>query len=101
MNRADKMLSVLADGRAHSRADIFDRVGFMLTNNAASELRARGHNVEHTRQGDLDVYRLLGEAAAPDAYDAASLSGPTPPSQAGPLSLFAHPRGAYDEPEAA
>ena len=58
MNRADRMLAVLRDGREHSRQDIFDRAGFMLTNNAASELRAQGHNVIHSKRDGLDVYQL-------------------------------------------
>lgn len=65
MNRADKLLAVLRDGREHSRQDVFDAHGFMLTNNAASELRARGHNVEHRRRDGLDVYRLVSLDAPP------------------------------------
>lgn len=59
MNRAELLLSVLRDHRPHSRQDIFDRVGYMLTNNAASELRGAGYQVEHTREGRNDIYRLL------------------------------------------
>ena len=64
MNRADKMLSVLRDGKPHSRRDIFDRIGFLLTNNAAAELRAQGHDVRQSREQVDGVtvysYRLLG-----------------------------------------
>lgn len=66
MNRADLLHSVLKDGRRHSRRDIFDRVGFMLTNNAASELRARGVDVTHTREGRVDFYSLNGAAGLPE-----------------------------------
>lgn len=62
MNRADKLLAVLQDGRAHSRQDVFDAYGFCLTNNAASELRARGYDVEHRRKDGLDTYRLVGSS---------------------------------------
>lgn len=65
MNRADKLLSVLQDGREHSRADVFQAYGFMLTNNAASELRARGYEVEHRKKDGLDTYRLALEATDP------------------------------------
>ena len=59
MNRADLLHSVLKDGREHTRREIFEQVGYMLTNNAASELRARGHNVQHTRKGRVDAYQLV------------------------------------------
>ena len=62
MNRADRMLEVLRDGRPHSRREIFDRAGFMLTNNAASELRARGLDVRQWREDGVYVYKLLSEA---------------------------------------
>lgn len=65
MNRADAMLQVLQDGRPHSRREIFDAAGgYFLTNNAASELRARGYIIEHTRTKSVDVYRLAAAAAA-------------------------------------
>lgn len=58
MNRADALLSCLKDGQPWTRRDIFDRVGFMLTNNAASELRARGIDVTHEVRRGEHVYRL-------------------------------------------
>jgi len=61
------MLTVLRDGKPHSRHEIFQRVGFMLTNNAASELRARGLDVEETRDGDNYLYQLA--AALPAATE--------------------------------
>jgi len=58
MNRADKMLAVLQDGRSHSRHDIWRDAGeFFLTNNAASELRLRGLNVAYDKADD--TYQLL------------------------------------------
>ena len=67
-NRADLMLEVLKDGAVHSRQEIFERVGFMLTNNAASELRDRGLNVVHRVERRIHTYQLVavsdeGEAA--------------------------------------
>lgn len=70
MNRADLLLSVLRDGKPHTRQDIFGRVGYFLANNAASELRARGFDVVHSREGRLDVYRLVGSLT--DGGDAAA-----------------------------
>jgi hypothetical protein len=59
MNRADKMFLALKDGDWHSRREIFDRVGFMLTNNAASELRSRPGCLVEQRHGGGDYeYRL-------------------------------------------
>jgi hypothetical protein len=59
VNRADLMLEVLSDGLPHSRQDIFAKAGcFFLTNNAASELRARGHVVEQSRKGGEFIYSL-------------------------------------------
>jgi hypothetical protein len=39
-NRASRLYRVLRDRKAHTRREIFDREGFLLTNNAAAELRA-------------------------------------------------------------
>lgn len=58
MNRADRLLAVLKDGRPHSRREIQERAGFFLTNNAASELRKQGHKIEQHREGDLYLYTL-------------------------------------------
>lgn len=82
MNRADLLLSVLQDGREHSRADIVSKVGFFLTNNAASELRARGIGVEHRVTDGLHTYRLLGGAAGDEPN---SVQGSSP-LLAAPLS---------------
>jgi hypothetical protein len=65
VNRAQKMLSVLIDGHRHSRHDIFNRVGFMLTNNAASELRRLGFDVLHSNEGRVDFYELVTPLAEP------------------------------------
>jgi hypothetical protein len=59
MNRSDLLLSVLADGKPHSRQEIFERAGFMLLNNASSELRAQGHVIVCSRESDLYVYTLV------------------------------------------
>lgn len=64
MNRAEKLRTVLADGRPHSRQDIFDKVGFMLTNNAASELRSAGCDVQQWRDGGIYIYQLKAPGPA-------------------------------------
>lgn len=60
MNRAELLYTVLADGRLHSRHEIFRVCGeFFLTNNAASELRAkRGVVVVHTVKDGEHFYQL-------------------------------------------
>ena len=59
MNRADLMLAALQDGEPKSRRELFERAGcFYLTNNAASELRARGYVIEQRRDGDVYLYQL-------------------------------------------
>ena len=81
MNRAERLYRVLKDGRTYSRLEIFERVGFMLTNNAASELRAIGFNVEHRKEQGNDVYQLvLGEAPEPPSSCASfpQVSGASP-----------------------
>lgn len=60
VNRGDKMLKVLRDGRWHSRQEIFEAEGFFLTNNAASELRSRGYKIEQRRERGVYIYRLVG-----------------------------------------
>jgi hypothetical protein len=67
VNRADKLHKILSDGRPHSRQEIFESVGFMLTNNAASELRARGVDVEHHVDNGLHIYRLAGSLQQPSS----------------------------------
>ena len=66
INRADRMLAVLRDGRKHSREEILALAGgpFFLTNNAASDLRKKGHNVRYAVEGGLHVYWLQREEAA-------------------------------------
>lgn len=64
MNRADRMLEVLRDHRPHSREDVFSRVGYLMTNNAAAELRARGLDVRHYKHDGLDIYELVGTLEA-------------------------------------
>lgn len=82
VSRADRMLEVLKDGRPHSREEIFERVGFMLTNNAASELRARGVEVDHRVERRIHVYQLVGgldeAAAALSPGEPSAASDPTP-----------------------
>jgi biotin operon repressor len=89
LNRADRMLSVLKDGRTYSRREIMERAGWFMTNNAAAELRARGYQVEHRKEKGNDVYQLVGaldEAAAhaigavPAASSSASSNPPGKPS---------------------
>lgn len=76
MNRADKMLAVLRDGRIHTRHDIWRAVGeFFLTNNAACELRARGLDVFYDKSED--TYRLCGSLDA--AATAPTAVGPPDP----------------------
>lgn len=55
--RADVMLDVLRDNRAHSRSELWEAGGgFFLTNNAAAELRHRGFGVVYDRK--QDSYRI-------------------------------------------
>lgn len=56
--RADLLLEILRDGRSHSRDEIWRLTeAFFLTNNAASELRRRGHQIVYER--GTDSYRLI------------------------------------------
>lgn len=58
MNRAERMLFVLRDGKPHTRQDIQHRAGYFLTNNAASELRRAGHAVRQWRERGFYWYQL-------------------------------------------
>lgn len=69
MNRADRMLAVLIDGRPHTRHDIQFRKGYFLTNNAASELRKRGLIVNHWKEGRTDYYQLESPFSQPGGDD--------------------------------
>jgi hypothetical protein len=60
MNRADKMYAALKHGGPMTRRDLFEHAGcFYLSNNAASELRARGVEVVQWRADGQYVYQLL------------------------------------------
>lgn len=60
VNRAERMLEVLRDGRPHSRQEIFEAAGgFFLTNNAASELRKQGYEISQRRERGVYVYQLV------------------------------------------
>jgi len=62
------MLSVLERGHWQTRRDIFERVGFMLTNNAASELRARGYVVEQRHYCGNYEYRIQDSGTEPGGH---------------------------------
>lgn len=84
VSRADRMLSVLRDGRARSRQEIFEEAGgFFLTNNAASELRKRGYNISQRRERGVYVYQLVGGL---DEAAASSPSAASTPSQSAAAS---------------
>jgi hypothetical protein len=98
MNRADKLLVVLQDGREHSRGDVFHAYGFMLTNNAASELRARGYDVQHRRRDGVDTYQLVSLDAS--SSDASSFLGDVAEEASSGLSNQPHADApAFTEPE--
>jgi hypothetical protein len=64
-SRAAQMLRVLRDGKRHSREEILQLAGgFFLTNNAASELRRMGYDVQHAYEKGLHVYWLVPPAEA-------------------------------------
>lgn len=69
MNRADRMLYVLRDGKPKSRREIQHVAGYFLTNNAASELRKRGLVVKHWREGMTDYYQLAAPLTHPEVAD--------------------------------
>ena len=81
VNRADLLLSCLRDGTPWTRYDIYEHVGeFFLTNNAAAELRERGFDVQHMRQGRLDVYQLVnGSLGEREQGSSGSASEPVSP----------------------
>jgi hypothetical protein len=84
VNRADQMLGALeaADGAWLARHDIFDHCGvFFLTNNAATELRDRGFNVEHRVFQCNHEYRL--ERGVGDPAVTGYASSPTSSHQLG------------------
>lgn len=123
MNRAQRMLSVLDDYRPHTRGDIFKRVGFLLTNNAASELRAKGHDVSQWYEKGEYVYQLvpLDRLPAPSPAGSQSSGPPTctesevtscamgeketrrggPLTSSGPEPRAAFPASQLDNPRAA
>lgn len=65
------MLSVLRDGQPHSREDIQQRVGFFLTNNAASELRDQGYEVKRWNKGRRVFYQLVSSQRGDGSDDPA------------------------------
>lgn len=65
MTHCERLLAVLSDGREHDHHELYG-LG-MIVHSRVADLRKRGHVIEHRRDGDLSVYRLvgvLGEAEA-------------------------------------
>ncbi len=58
--RARLLLEALADGPL-TRARIFERTGYMMSNNGAAELRAAGYTVVCTRAGREYVYEIVAD----------------------------------------
>ena len=97
MTDVDFLLSVLADGEAHSQAEIlrrsFDERGHGLTvHSRAADLRRQGHAIEVSyvageRRGRAYVYRLL--SSLPTQATAVACVG----SEAKQLALLAPPNG--------
>ncbi len=69
--RARLLYQVLRLGELKSRQQIFDAVGFMLTNDAAAELRSEvevyGYNVVHSMTGRLHCYKLVRDSSTEEA----------------------------------
>jgi len=80
VNRAQKMLEVLADGQPHSQRELWERGGFYLTNNAAAELRAQGYDVRYSQERidgkRVHFYRLHGSLSEASLSAASSSSSP-------------------------
>lgn len=74
MNRADRMYAALMDGKPRTRQEIQMKVGYFLTNNAASELRQRGHGVTHWKEGRTHYYQLTPLSQSDGADNRASTS---------------------------
>jgi hypothetical protein len=60
----DRLLEALADGEWHDHLSLY-RLG-MIVHSRVSELRSRGHAIEHRRDGDLYLYRWLGTLGGRD-----------------------------------
>lgn len=94
MSQCAAILEVLADGGWHSVREIHARAGYSRLNSRVSELRERGHRIEHDTVAaasnvERHRYRLVGGAL--DETEASSLRlverlAPTPsPEVAGAL----------------
>lgn len=63
----EKVLEVLADGKAHSTADLYRRCGGMILHSRVSDLRKQGHNIvceriPHAQGAAAYQYTLLPNA---------------------------------------
>lgn len=66
MSRADVLAEILADGRRHTRAEIYAAAGRVIhTNNAAVELRRRDVDVRYDRSSDSYWIASLAEPETP------------------------------------
>lgn len=87
MNRADRLYEVLKDGKPHSRQDIFNRGGFYLSNNAASELRARGREEGFAIVHTCEVRVIYGRIERTDYYRLVPASAPSSANDSAPLPM--------------
>jgi hypothetical protein len=86
-SQCDRVLAVLADGRAHSITEIHERAGTMRLNSRVAELRKRGHEIVCTREGDTYSYTLLASPRPGAARAAAPAPGPEGEPPGSPLQL--------------
>jgi hypothetical protein len=68
VTQCQRILALLSDGRPHSHHELY-ALG-CVAHSRVSELRKRGYRIDQWKDGNLYLYRLLGESAAtePDAF---------------------------------
>ena len=90
MSQSTRILAVLADGKPHSTAELYRRVGGMILHSRVAELRKRGYRISCEYVGgsgaEAYVYTLEDSAAGPNG------SLPTFPVEEGQVTVVGTPK---------
>lgn len=92
MTHCERLLAVLSDGREHDHHELYALN--MIVHSRVADLRRRGYVIEHRRDGELSLYRLVGsldetQDGSQCGADGTCVSSSAPPSVGAAISPVA------------